>query len=176
MNENELEKSVKGILAKVKEGDHGPHPFLKSRIISASREINSSRKKMFFWKSLSLLTSVCLIFVMFSNVKRNEKNVVPLNNSYVIHMQFSEEDAVMIANAEVTLPDDVQFYSASNPEIKTKKTLVLPVKVSVDGRTKLPFVVMATAPGKKKILVRLLDNDQNLIKHSYITVTFNKRS
>lgn len=170
------ENQVREIFASLNKDSLEPHPFLRTRVLAASKELVKARKHVFYWKLVSAFSMACLALTLVYNTYQSPVTTVALNRPYVIHMNFSEEDASYVASAEIMLPKGVSFHSVKNPTISKARSLKLPVNVSADGRTKLPFVVVASGKGDKKILVRLYDKNNNVVKEDFIKVSFNKKS
>jgi hypothetical protein len=169
---NDSELKVKQVFESLVQEDFGPHPFLKTRVLATSRELIKSRQKIFYWKLVSGLSMACLVISLAFNAKTTPANGIALNEPYVIHMTFSDEEVKFVAAAEIELPTGVKFHSLKNPQINKMRKLRLPVSVDKDGRTKLPFVVVANDKGYKKIQVRLFDSDNNVLKEDVIKVRF----
>ena len=173
----ELENKIKSLFGNLKKHEVQPHAFLKTRILANSRDLMRAEKKVFYWKLVSAFSVASLVLTLLvGQQQRTQKALFATNEPYVIHMNFSEHEAQNVVIAEITLPDDVTFHSERNPQIAQLRTLRLPFKVGHDGRTKLPFVVMAREIGNKKIQVRLLDQDNKVIRENSIVVNVDKRS
>lgn len=174
--ETDTELRVKDIFDSLKRDKVTPHPFLKTRVLATSRDLMRAKKKIFYWKFISIFSMACLVLSLFYHTKISQTPTIALNEPYVIHMHFSEEEASFVAFAEIDLPKGVSFHSKRNPQIREARKLRLPVRISSDGRTKLPFVVVANGKGTKKIHVRLFDWDNNPIKEDFIKVSFDRKS
>lgn len=174
--EREQEERVRGIFNKLNKDELTPHPYLKTRILAESEALNDSRKKLNFWRLVSSLALTSLVVIVtLTSFKPKPMNTLALNRPYVIHVNFSEQEVGLVAAAEIVLPKGVHFYSDKNPQVREIRKLRLPVGAQVDGRTRLPFVIVADkASGVRKIQVRLFDNNNNLIKENFIKVNLNR--
>ncbi len=174
--ERDQEERIRGILNKLNQDELTPHPYLKTRILAESEALNESRKKLNFWRLVSTLALTSLVVtVLMTSFKRKSLNTLALNRPYVIHVNFSDKEVGVIAAAEIELPKGVHFYSDKNPQVREMRKLRLPVGAQFDGRTRLPFVIVADkAKGIKKIQVRLFDTNNNLVKENFIKVNLNR--
>ena len=174
--EHDQEERVRGIFNKLNKDELTPNPYLKTRILAESHALNESRKKLNFWRLVSSLALTSLVLtILMINQKPMSMNTLALNRPYVIHVSFSEQEVGLVAAAEVILPKGVYFHSDKNPQVRDIRKLRLPVGAQMDGRTRLPFVVVADKEnGVKKIQVRLFDNNNNLIKENFIKVNLNR--
>ena len=170
------ESEVKTILSKLNQEDLLPHPYLKTRILAVARELRATERKLFFWKMFSTLSMACLVMSLYFHPFTNHQNSIPLNTPYVIHMNFNDQESTHVAIAEIQLPQGISFHSEKNLSLREARQLRLPVFLTKDGRYKLPFVVVASGEGTKKIHVRLFDKDNHLVKESFIKVNFNRKS
>jgi hypothetical protein len=167
---------VKKVFKSLVPKDLGPHPFLKTRVLATSRELLESRQNVFYWKLISGLSMLCLVVSLVYNTKTTPVTGIALNEPYVIHMKFSDQEVKFVAAAEIVLPTGVNFHSLKNPLINKMRIMRLPVSADADGRTKLPFVVVANDKGNKKIQVRLFDIHNNVLKEDVIKVLFQSKN
>jgi hypothetical protein len=93
--------------------------------------------------------------------------------AYVIHVDFNQADKNIVAKAEIELPKDVHFVS-SRKEVREENRLTLPVDIKATGRGKLPFVVSSDFSGEKLIKVRLLNEDNQLVREQILKLKFAK--
>lgn len=149
--------------------------FMKTRVLAQLRQERQFKRKLFIWKfvtagSLAVLVATFLIgFKMISQIKADAFT----RQAYVIHVDFTQNDRQEVAAAEVELPQGVHFVSKSN--VGSMHKLRLPVDVKTAGPGKLPFVVSADDPGEKKIIVRLLNHDDRVIREQVLNYRFAKQ-
>jgi hypothetical protein len=58
--------------------------------------------------------------------------------------------------------------------VKDRKNLTLPVQIKNAGRAKLPFVVASSVEGEQNIKVRLLDENNVLVREQVLKFKFAK--
>lgn len=150
-------------------------PYIQTRVLASLKQTQELKKSVFIWKLLfSLSFSFSILFVSWSFFN-SEKNFTraSTDTSYVIHLNFDENDKARVAHAEIELPEDVYFVKANNEKLPERK-LKLPVSIKEIGRGKLPFVLASNTTGAKTILVQLLDDNNNLIKKQFLKLKFAK--
>ncbi len=176
-NENELtehqEAHFKNLFSKLANINIEPTPFLMSSVLARTLESKQMKKKVVHWQLLSASMLSAVIFMGWYNVNLSKQLEQDgrIQQSYVIHVDFDQNDLSRVARAEVRLPDDVHFVS-SKPEVRSQRQLKLPVQVSGTGRGKLPFVVTSETIGEKKIFIRLLDVNDQLIREQVLKFKF----
>ncbi len=178
-NESDISNSsqIKDLFQAVKEAEVEPSPYLRTRVLASVRRSQNPLLRFNFWKTLSTVSTLALVLVStytLSLLKKTEPAVIA-QQSYVIHVNFSEDDLTRVVKAEVVLPEGVGFVSKKGLT-DGKKSLRLPIDIKSAGRGKLPFVVTATAGGEKQILVRLLDEQDHLVREQYLNFKFAQNS
>lgn len=150
-------------------------PFLKTRVLAHTKRQNESSQKLFFWKSLAGLSlfAFLLLGVFSWNLYQNSHADGMTKQAYVIHVDFNQADKNIVAKAEIELPKDVHFVS-SRKEVREESRLTLPVDIKATGRGKLPFVVSSDFSGEKLIKVRLLNEDNQLVREQILKLKFAK--
>jgi hypothetical protein len=170
--------SMDALFAKLRETKIEPSPFLKTRVLARANEGQGLQKNLLFWKVLSLgsLTSLALALVVtFNMYKKTQKSQADgiAEQAYVIHINFNDADKTSVARAQIELPSDVHFVS-KNQDMRGQRSLTLPVAVKTLGKGKLPFVVSADFPGEKEIKVRLLDENDQVVREQIMKLKFAK--
>lgn len=176
-NENELDRRMQEIFAPLKAMEIAPPPFLKTRLLAHGKESVSMAKGLYFWKLLSGASLAALIFVSAFAYRLFDKSSADamVQQAYVIQIDFNQADQRTVARAEIELPGDVQFVS-KNPKFQNQKKLSLPVAVKNLGRGKLPFVVSSDGLGERRIKIRLLDAQDQLVREEVLKVKFAKQN
>lgn len=176
-NSNEPENSdfaqIKSLFQAAKDNDLEPSPYLRTRVLASLRTRQNSFLRINSWKILSAVSTLALVLVSTYtlNLQRRAEPTVVAQQSYVIHVNFSEDDLNRVVKAEVVLPEGVGFVSKKGLT-DGKKSLRLPIDIKSAGRGKLPFVVTSTVGGEQKILVRLLDEQNHLVREQYLKFKF----
>lgn len=169
------EAKMQNLFAAVNKLEMSPSPYLKTRVLAHVNEAQNVKKTLLFWKFLSAGSMAALVLVgvyVFNFIQTSQKQP-DANQSYVIHVNFDQDDLTKVAKAEVVLPDDVYFKS-SKGKIYQQRNLKLPIQVKNAGRGKLPFVVASAVAGEKNIQIRLLDENDQLIREQSIKFNFAK--
>ncbi|MBK7961839.1 MAG: hypothetical protein IPK04_11975 [Bdellovibrionales bacterium] len=176
-NSNEPENSdfaqIKSLFQAAKDTDLEPSPYLRVRVLASLQMRRSSFLRINSWKIVSAVSTLALVLVSTYtlNLHRRAEPTVVAQQSYVIHVNFSEDDLTRVVKAEVVLPEGVGFVSKKGLT-DGKKSLRLPIDIKSAGRGKLPFVVTSTVGGEQKILVRLLDEQNHLVREQYLKFKF----
>lgn len=171
------EAQIQDLFAQVKTAKIEPSPYMKTRILARLRETQTQKQRLFLWKWLTGGAFVAALFLGVLSVRLYERTHQDgvVRESYVIQVDFNQTDLEKVAKAEVVLPEDVHFVS-SKREIRAERRLKLPMTLKSAGRGKLPFVVTSTAPGEKKITVRLLDENNGLVREQVLKFQFAKNN
>lgn len=174
---NDNSSSLQDLFADLRKVEISAPVFMKTRVLAQLREARSLRSKLFFWKAISTfaMTALVVVLLVTFNLSRQPSPVVVANQVYVIHIDFNQDDQTRVAQAEVELPEGVQFES-KRPEIRGLRKLKLPVTIGGVGRAKLPFVLSSASAGEKEIQVRLLDSDNQLIRKQVMKFKFAQAS
>lgn len=175
-NPQHEEQQLQGLFRQLKDIQIEPSPYLKTRVLARAKEDRASRS-LLLWKLISA-GSVCAVLalsVVSYRLYQNQKAApaAVTQQAYVIQIDFNAADKELVARAEVELPPGVHFVS-SNKQISQERKLTLPVQVKSLGRGKLPFVVAADFSGEKEIEVRLLDQNDELIRKQVLKMKFAK--
>lgn len=172
MSQNDLKK----LFQNVHDADFEPSPYMRTRILSQLREDQKPAVRIQIWKLLTIFSLTALVLVgTFAITLMNRIEITGVaSQAYVIHVNFNENDLHQVAQAEVVLPDDVNFVSKKRLDDSTR-TLKLPINIKSAGRGKLPFVVTSKTDGKKLIRVRLLDENDNVVREQVLNFKFAKQ-
>jgi hypothetical protein len=149
--------------------------FMKTRVLAQLRQERQFKRKLFMWQFVtagSLAALVATFFIGFKMISQIKADAFT-REAYVIHVDFTQNDRQQVAAAEVELPQGVHFVSKSG--VASLHKLRLPVDVKAAGRGKLPFVVSADDPGEKRIVVRLLNRDDQVIREQIFNYRFAKQ-
>jgi hypothetical protein len=170
------ETQLKSVFSSIRQAEVEAPVFLKARVLAHLKDDRKQRHSLFFWKALSAGSLFSLIFLgVFSfNLYKKSPTDGITQQAYVIHIDFNQADKNVVANAEIELPKDVHFVS-SKKEIREESKLTLPVDIKVAGRGKLPFVVTSEFSGEKEIKVRLLDENNQLVREQVLKLKFAKQ-
>lgn len=176
-NENDFKSEDKDQIANLFQAVNNvsldPSPYMRTRVLAVLREDQRPFYRVKVWKLFSAVSMFVLVLVSayaISLMNKIESSGVA-REAYVIHVNFSENDLSKVANAEVVLPDGVRFVSKKGLA-EGKKMLRLPIDIKSVGRGKLPFVVTANSDGEKQILVRLLDEHNQLVREQVLNFKF----
>lgn len=170
------EKEIREIFARVRSAHLAPSPYMKTRVLAHVREGRKQSSVLLFWKLLTAGSVVGMMMMGFVGYRLLQKSPSDglTQQAYVIQIDFNQDDQELVAQAEVELPEDVQFVS-SNKDIRAEKTLRLPVEVKSLGRGKLPFVVSSGISGEKFVKVRLLNDKDELVREQVLKLSFAKQ-
>ncbi|MBL7669751.1 MAG: hypothetical protein JNM39_04640 [Bdellovibrionaceae bacterium] len=171
--ENSDYTQIKSLFQAAKDTELEPSPYLRVRVLASLQMRRSSFLRVNSWKLVSAVSTFALVLVSTYalNLQRKAEPTVVAQQSYVIHVNFSEDDMTRVVKAEVVLPEGVGFVSKKGLT-DGKKSLRLPIDIKSTGRGKLPFVVTSTVGGEQKILVRLLDEQNHLVREQYLKFKF----
>lgn len=170
------EKEIREIFARVRAAHLAPSPYMKTRVLAHVREGRKQSNVLLFWKLLTAGSVLGMVMTGFFGYRLLQKSPSDglTQQAYVIQIDFNQDDQELVAQAEVELPEDVQFVS-SNKDIRAEKTLRLPVEVKSLGRGKLPFVVSSGISGEKFVKVRLLNDKDELVREQVLKLSFAKQ-
>lgn len=177
-NENNLQKNeelIKALFRQVENTTFEPSLYLKTRVLIHIKEGQKQQKTLRFWQFFSAGSCAVMLLIGFYSFHALNavKNDGIANQAYVIHVEFDQSDLSKVAKAEVILPDEVSFMSPKG-KVHAQQKMTLPVQIKTAGRGKLPFVVSSSVEGEKKIRIRLLDADDNLVREQVIKFKFAK--
>lgn len=173
-NSEETQK-LNSIFGSLRESKIEPSPFLKTRVLARANEGKSLQNSLFFWKAISvgsLFSLAAALILTFNLYKKTQVDGIA-NQAYVIHIDFNDADKTSVARAQIELPNDVHFVSKSG-KMRDQRSLTLPVAVKTLGKGKLPFVVSADVAGDKEIKVRLLDQNDKVVREQVMKLKFAK--
>lgn len=174
-NPQNNEEIVKSMFLKVGNSQLEPSPFLKTRVLIHVKEGQKHQKTVRFWQFFSASSFAVMLLIGFYAIHtlNSVKNNGIANQAYVIHVEFNQDDLSKVAKAEVMLPEEVNFMS-SKGKVHSQRQMTLPVQIKTAGRGKLPFVVSSSVEGEKNIRVRLLDENDNLVREQVLKFKFAK--
>ena len=177
-NENNLnpdELKTKSVFAKLNSVQLDPSPYMKTRILAHVKEAQKMQKTIRFWQFFSASSfSIMLLIGLYALNSLNKINPDAVaQQAYVIHVEFDQDDMSRVARAEVVLPENVHFMSKKGM-VKDRQSLTLPVQIKTAGRAKLPFVVASSVEGEQNIRVRLLDENNVLVREQVLKFKFAK--
>ena len=152
-----------------------PSPYMKTRVLAHVKEGQKLQKTIRFWQLFSATSfSVMLLIGLYAfNFVKTVSADAAIQQAYVIHVEFDQDDMSRVARAEVVLPENVHFMSKKGM-VKDRQSLTLPVQIKNAGRAKLPFVVASSVEGEQNIKVRLLDENNVLVREQVLKFKFAK--
>lgn len=170
------ELQIESIFARLKGLEIEASPYLKTKVLAHLNEEKKHKSSLLFWKLLSVGSLCSLILLGFISVDlfQNSHSDGAIKQAYVIHIDFNQSDKEQVVRAEVELPSDVHFASSNNT-IREERKLKLPVAVKSLGKGKLPFVVTSDSSGEKQIKVRLLNENDELVREQILKLKFAKQ-
>ena len=168
-----LEADSKAIFARVRQQE--PSPFMKRRILAnLDKEPRKRFSEVWFWRFVSgvslTVAAMAMIFNMRS-VQQDENSLVAMK-PYVIHVDLTGQPLEQARIAEVELPEGVHFVSKKHPEVSKMRKMRLPVPAATEGRSRLPFVVSSDRPGTQEVVLKILDENDQVIQTRRLTVNF----
>lgn len=171
-NQNELEN----LFAQVRNVEFEASPYLATRVLARLRENRKVQRQIWFWRILSgsVVAFGCAALVLSSRwLEPMQDASVKVAQAYVIHVDFTAAEVASVDHVEVELPDGVHFYSKAHAkELAELRKLNLPISPALAGRNKLPFVVQSEQTGEHRLMVRMFDGENNLIRERQLTVEF----
>jgi hypothetical protein len=171
------EQNVKRLLAEARRAAPEPSPYLKTRILAELRSRNQERTVR-IWKFLALGSgafSALIVASLFMISKSNEGTyVAQVDERVLIRVEVQKfEGQKDVRFAEVDLPAGVHFYSEKYPELKEQRSVTLAWNNDMN-LTRLPVVIQASESGSKKIRIRFLGSEHELVKEQQVTIKFAK--
>ena len=148
-----------------------PPPYMATRVVAALRAQRGGRG-LWFWKALSfssLAVTLVLSWVVFQSPGAQFE--AQIHNPYVVRVELNELSEKQHIEAEIVLPDGVEFYSKNHPQLAEQRSLRL-VWNQETGKPFLPFVIKGAENGKKQILVKFFDENNKLISSRQIGIEF----
>lgn len=179
-DEKDLQKleseQMRSLFSSVRAADIEPSPYLRTRVLAHLTDEFKQSNQLKFWKFFSAGSFVAMAMMGFyvMNTFNPSSTAASSQQAYVIHVDFNQNDLSHVAQAEVVLPDGVKFVT-KNGSIDSKKSLRLPIDIRSVGRGKLPFVVSSDSVGDKEILVRLLDENNQVVRDQVLKFKFAKK-
>lgn len=172
---NKQNKTAQDAIKEAREQAPKAPAFLKTRIFTAYRERQRSRKK-FFLGTGALATSFCLALVLFANIfitenKSDQVFLAVVNSPVAIKYPLDK-----IANSQfvkVSLGEGVYFRSQQFDRL-LDRSLVLDVSSFIDELQSLPVVVESNEEGVKEVMFEFYDMQKNLIKTDILKVRFQR--
>ena len=151
-------------------------PFRKSRILAQLEGRKKASREVLFWRLIAgVATCACIALVAFNSrsLFSSEGNEsLYAMKPYVIHVDFGNEKLTGAMIAEVELPDGVKFFSKAHPEVSKLTSMRMDIPDVIEGRSRLPFVVTADRPGIAHLKIRIMDENNQLVRERVISVNF----
>lgn len=168
-----MEKNIKDILKEIKAAEVKSDPYLATRVMA---HVNSQQtaKPQWFWKVstiVSLLT--CLVVLFFNRPSQITPNFsAEVNKPQVVKVEVAPFNFTETIQAEIILPDNVEFYSNDYMELSQLRTLRL--NIDPNSMKSLPFIIKGDVQGNKSIQVKFYDSNDKLVKTKEINILFFK--
>jgi hypothetical protein len=170
------EKQLTALFAQVRQAEVDVPYYMKARVLARLKQDHKQPRGLFFWKALAIGSLLSMLFLGVFSLNLYQKSISDgfTRQAYVIHIDFDPSDRGLVAKAEIELPKDVHFVS-SKKQIREERSLTLPVDIKAAGRGKLPFVVTSDFSGEKDIKVRLLNENNELVREKILKLKFAKQ-
>lgn len=142
------------------------------RILFELRRRKAMAGQVKMWKSLFavLLLVTSLLVIPFT---REEKAMIAdIGKTYAINIPTDRFFSSRVIYARVKLPDGVQFFSATYPELKYLDELVLEKQVIFNKEKRFPIIIKSLKKGKKVINVNYFNDDLALVDSINIAINF----
>ena len=169
-----LEADSKAIFARVRAQE--PSPFMKRRILAnLDKEPRKGFSEVWFWRFVSgvslTVAAMAMIFNMRQVQQQDDAGLVAMK-PYVIHVDLSGQPLEQARIAQIELPEGVHFVSKKHPEVSKMRSMRMPVPAASSGRSRLPFVVSSDRPGTQEVVLKILDENDQVIQTRTLTVSF----
>lgn len=168
------EQRAKAIFAKARSADAGPSVYMKTRVLAELRERRQalSLRRWKFWGVASPVASAFLIAIGFlagHSPTQAPDLTASTHRLVAVRIELSQ---VKNANfAEIILPEDVHFYSEKFPTLEQKQSITMAWSGGAEN-TKLPVVIRSDELGRKKIEIRILDQNRRVIEKRSLNIEF----
>jgi hypothetical protein len=171
------EQNVKRVLGQARRAAPEPSPYLKTRILAELRSRGQDRR-LRIWKFVALGSgafSALIVASLFLVSKHSTEGsyVAQVNERVLIRVEVERFQGQGVKFAEVELPAGVNFYSEKYPELKDLRSVTLAWNENMNV-SRLPVVIQATETGSKKIRIRFLGGEHELLKEQQVTIKFAK--
>ncbi|MCB0384520.1 MAG: hypothetical protein KDD43_03935 [Bdellovibrionales bacterium] len=170
MNHNRP-KDLHQLFERARQAPLDPPPYMGTRVVAALRS-RGQKKRLWFWQALSFTSlgaTLCLAWILFQ--APGAQFEAQVDNPYVVRVELNELSEQQYVEAEIVLPQGVEFYSKNHPELSAQRTLRL-VWNQETGKPFLPFVIKGAEDGKKQILVKFFDESNRMISSRQIAIEF----
>lgn len=142
-------------------------PFFAAKVVAHSGVGRSRELVVMRWLAAVSFTAVV---ALVSYIQLQPKpDVLFTYQPYVIQVDFNPEEVLLVDSAEVELPEGVSFVS-KNEAIKAMRSLRLPLTNIKDG--KLPFVVVSQRSGRLPLMIRMYNENDELVQTKTMTLEF----
>lgn len=164
-------KDLHALFERARRAPLDPPPYMGTRVVAALRS-QSSKPKVWFWQALSFSSlglTLCLAWLLVR--APGTQFEAQVDNPYVVRVELNELTEQQYVEAEIVLPEGVEFYSKSHPELAQQRTIRL-VWNQETGKPFLPFVIKGGKDGSKQILVKFFDHENRMISSRQIGIKF----
>lgn len=156
---------------------NGPKPdhYFASRILALHASQLKSRE-LSFWRLLTTFTTAVVFILSFLLIQKNNSSVelsytlAPVLKPMVLQINDSTVPKdVFYISLEI---DEDMIFDLGPTDFPNKKEITLAFENTLSGTRRLPFVFKALTAGKKKIKIKFLDLDLNVVKEDQHILEF----
>lgn len=145
--------------------------YLSTRVL-AHYETQSVHKRLRIWKLLATAFGLsAVVLVSMFTMKSDPSFQASVFQPHVVRVQVDAMPEGQVVEAQITLPQGVEFYSASFPELSAERQLVMDVSLK-DGKLIAPFVVRGHEQGRKKVKIHFLNDKQQVVMEKTVDILF----
>lgn len=137
-------------------------PYFASRVIALA-QAEKQKKQLFFWRSFASAMTVASL-VLFLGILKSTSNEnldyrkAPVQKAMVLQLKNApKNENIEYVSLEI---DDDMIFDIENPLFQDKKEIT----VAVDSSKRLPFVFKSLKAGKKKVHIKFLDSEFNVVE------------
>jgi hypothetical protein len=141
-----------------------PDPYFAARVLAHHNSQKQSRM-LLIWKSIAGFSVVLGCFLSFYFYNQGHATLdyrkALVGKAMILQLDsLPIEDNISYVSLEI---DEGMSFQLSNQEASSKKEITLAIE-SASETKRLPFVFVSNESGKKKVSIKYLDSDFNLVK------------
>jgi|SRR5579885_3196532 len=173
--ERELREISSAYLAKLRDQRDAPSPYMRTRLLAMIREKKSESRRLRFWRIWGLsggmaAAALLVVFAIRASAPASYFGGT-VNRDMAIRLDLSAE-APQVAFIEINLPEGVQFFSKSYPELASRRVLLL----EKPAGSSLPIVVRSADSGVRDVKVKFLDSEKRVVAMRTLRIRFAQRA
>lgn len=165
-------EEVQKILNRLQSVSFQADPHLEMRVLARLGERRKKKLLFYWWRNLAIggfTCSAAMVALLLIVLFRTTEYEAFVYQPFVVRIEVSDLKKVVIARAQIELPEGVYFDIDEYPELRNQRLLTVYWKNQGENHL-FPMVLKATEEGTKAVLIRFFDEHNAVVAEKVVSI------